>query len=62
MSDKINCTLGELHDRPDEELAQVMRNAIKSYSEVMEDNNYEGTFLVSAILNDAAITIAIVMK
>ncbi len=62
MADKINCTLGELYNRPDHELAQVIRNAIQSYEEVMAENNYEGTFMVSAILNNAAITIAIVGK
>ncbi len=61
MTDKIDLSLSELYDRPDHELAQIIRNAIQGYADIMSTNNYEGTFLAAAILNDAAITIAIVM-
>lgn len=60
MADKIDLSLSELYNQPDDKLAQIIRNAIQSYADIMSQNNYEGTFLVSAILNDAAITIAIV--
>lgn len=60
MGDKINCTLAELHSKPDDQLAEVIRKAIEVYSDVMADNNYEGTFLNSTLLEDAVITLAIV--
>ena len=62
MTDKINCTLAEFHSMPDSQLAEVIRKSIETYSEVIADNNYEGTFLHSTVFEDAVITIAIVAK
>lgn len=59
MYDIKDCTLSQLVNRPDAELAQIIRNAIIGYAEVTEAGVFKGTVLHLQQVKGASMTIAI---
>lgn len=59
MTDIKDCTLNDLANSPDADLAQIIRDAIIGYAEVMEEHQFKGTCLHLQQVKGASMTIAI---